>query len=55
MANIVGCEVISLESYYKPEQAKDFNGFGSLDISLLLKVNFFEHFDSCFFLNLLLF
>ncbi|XP_078165642.1 P-loop containing nucleoside triphosphate hydrolases superfamily protein isoform X1 [Carex rostrata] len=39
MANIVGCEVISLESYYKPEQAKDFksNDFASLDISLLLK------------------
>ncbi|KAJ3679486.1 hypothetical protein LUZ60_017497 [Juncus effusus] len=38
MANIVGCEVISLESYYKPEQAKDFKSeFTSLDISLLLK------------------
>ncbi|KAJ1700022.1 hypothetical protein LUZ63_008534 [Rhynchospora breviuscula] len=38
MANIVGCEVISLESYYKPEQAKDLKSeFASLDISLLLK------------------
>lgn len=37
MANIVGCEVISLESYYKPEQVKDFkyDDFSSLDLSLL--------------------
>ncbi|XP_072990922.1 uncharacterized protein [Typha latifolia] len=39
MANIVGCEVISLESYYKPEQLKDFkyDEYSSLDISLLTK------------------
>ncbi|KAK1287169.1 hypothetical protein QJS10_CPB19g01823 [Acorus calamus] len=39
MANIVGCEVISLESYYKSEQVKDFkyDSFSSLDLSLLLK------------------
>ncbi|XP_042445167.1 uncharacterized protein LOC122030082 isoform X3 [Zingiber officinale] len=39
MANIVGCEVISLESYYKSEQAKDFkyDEFSSLDLSLLSK------------------
>ncbi|XP_057963018.1 inorganic pyrophosphatase TTM1 isoform X2 [Malania oleifera] len=37
MANIVGCEVVSLESYYKSEQVKDFkyDEFGSLDHSLL--------------------
>ncbi|KAL7149467.1 hypothetical protein ABFS83_05G042700 [Erythranthe nasuta] len=39
MANIVGCEVISLESYYKPEQTKDFkyDDFSSLDLDLLSK------------------
>ncbi|XP_042502596.1 uncharacterized protein LOC122079891 isoform X1 [Macadamia integrifolia] len=39
MANIVGCEVISLESYYKSEQVKDFkyDDFNSLDLSLLSK------------------
>ncbi|XP_062111107.1 uncharacterized protein LOC133822694 isoform X7 [Humulus lupulus] len=39
MANIVGCEVISLESYYRSEQVKDFkyDDFSSLDLSLLLK------------------
>ncbi|XP_008807632.1 uncharacterized protein LOC103719926 isoform X2 [Phoenix dactylifera] len=39
MANIVGCEVISLESYYKCEQVKDFkyDEFNSLDLSLLSK------------------
>eukprot|EP01018_Ginkgo_biloba_P039087 Gb_02092 [translate_table: standard] len=39
MANIVGCEVISLESYYKTDQVKDFkyDDFSSLDLSLLLK------------------
>ncbi|XP_044489722.1 uncharacterized protein LOC123214079 isoform X2 [Mangifera indica] len=39
MANIVGCEVVSLESYFKPEQVKDFkyDDFGSLDLSLLSK------------------
>jgi len=40
MANIVGCEVVSLESYYKSEQVKDFkyDDFSSLDLSLLSKV-----------------
>ncbi|KAF4402587.1 hypothetical protein G4B88_012372 [Cannabis sativa] len=39
MANIVGCEVVSLESYYRSEQVKDFkyDDFSSLDLSLLLK------------------
>ncbi|KAJ8646675.1 hypothetical protein MRB53_008423 [Persea americana] len=39
MANIVGCEVVSLESYYKSEQVKDFkyDDFNSLDLSLLSK------------------
>ncbi|XP_058183517.1 uncharacterized protein LOC131301323 isoform X6 [Rhododendron vialii] len=39
MANIVGCEVISLESYYKSEQVKDFkyDEFSSLDLQLLSK------------------
>ncbi|RRT65926.1 hypothetical protein BHE74_00036830 [Ensete ventricosum] len=42
MANIVGCEVVSLESYYKSEQVKDFkyDEFSSLDLSLLSKVIF---------------
>nr|XP_025647000.1 uncharacterized protein LOC112742003 isoform X3 [Arachis hypogaea] len=37
MANIIGCEVLSLESYYK--QVKDFkyDDFSSLDLSLLSK------------------
>ncbi|KAI5387104.1 hypothetical protein KIW84_073312 [Lathyrus oleraceus] len=37
MANIIGCEIISLESYYK--QIKDFkyDDFNSLDLSLLSK------------------
>ncbi|CAK8577418.1 unnamed protein product [Lathyrus sativus] len=37
MANIIGCEIISLESYYK--QVKDFkyDDFNSLDLSLLSK------------------
>lgn len=40
MANIVGCEVVSLERYYKSEQVKDFkyDDFSSLDLSLLSKV-----------------
>lgn len=40
MANIVGCEVISLESYYKSEQVKDFkyDDVRSLDLALLTKV-----------------
>lgn len=44
MANIVGCEVISLESYYKAEQTKDFkyDDFSSLDLALLSKVCFFN-------------
>ncbi|GAB2288727.1 hypothetical protein Dimus_023044 [Dionaea muscipula] len=35
MANIVGCEVVSLESYYKSEHSKDFkyDDFSSLDLS----------------------
>ncbi|ONK81792.1 uncharacterized protein A4U43_C01F32920 [Asparagus officinalis] len=39
VANIVGCEVISLESYYKPDQVKDFkyDEFNSLDLALLTK------------------
>lgn len=39
MANIVGCEVVSLESYYKTDQVKDFkfDDFSSLDLPLLLK------------------
>ncbi|XP_059649557.1 uncharacterized protein LOC132295347 isoform X2 [Cornus florida] len=39
MANIVGCEVVSLESYYKSEQVKDFkyDDFSSIDLSLLSK------------------
>ncbi|XP_045813448.1 uncharacterized protein LOC123907292 isoform X2 [Trifolium pratense] len=37
MANIIGCEIVSLESYYK--QVKDFkyDDFSSLDLSLLSK------------------
>ncbi|OMO60616.1 Uridine kinase [Corchorus capsularis] len=39
MANIVGCEVVSLESYFKSEQVKDFkyDDFNSLDLPLLSK------------------
>ncbi|XP_052206159.1 uncharacterized protein LOC127810630 isoform X2 [Diospyros lotus] len=39
MANIIGCGVVSLESYYKSEQVKDFkyDDFSSLDLSLLSK------------------
>ncbi|KAH7679730.1 Uridine kinase protein [Dioscorea alata] len=38
MANIVGCEVISLESYYKPEQVDfKYDEFSSLDLPLLCK------------------
>ncbi|KAJ0449271.1 putative uridine/cytidine kinase [Helianthus annuus] len=39
MASIVGCEVISLESYYKSEQLKDFkyDDFRSFDLALLTK------------------
>ena len=39
MANIIGCEVVSLESYYK--QVKDFkyDNFSSLDLALLSKVS----------------
>ncbi|KAG9459197.1 hypothetical protein H6P81_003705 [Aristolochia fimbriata] len=36
MANIVGCEVISLESYYRSEHVKH-DDFSSLDLSLLSK------------------
>lgn len=40
MANIVGCEVVSLESYHRSEQVKDFkyDDFSSLDLTLLSKV-----------------
>lgn len=39
MANIIGCEVVSLESYYKPEQVRDYkyDEYSSLDIALLTK------------------
>nr|XP_027098427.1 uncharacterized protein LOC113717812 isoform X1 [Coffea arabica] len=39
MANIVGCEVVSLESYYKSEHVKDFkyDDFCSVDLALLSK------------------
>ncbi|MCO5578178.1 hypothetical protein L7F22_032016 [Adiantum nelumboides] len=39
MANIMGCEVISLENYYRSEQVRDFkyDDFSSLDLPLLLK------------------
>uniref|UniRef100_A0A2P2J5I4 Uridine-cytidine kinase C-like n=1 Tax=Rhizophora mucronata TaxID=61149 RepID=A0A2P2J5I4_RHIMU len=39
MANIVGCEVVSLESYFKSEHVKDFkyDDFNTLDLSLLSK------------------
>ncbi|XP_056696659.1 uncharacterized protein [Spinacia oleracea] len=39
MANIIGCEVVSLESYYKSEHIKDYkyDDFSSLDLSLLSK------------------
>ncbi|KAL2545972.1 P-loop containing nucleoside triphosphate hydrolase superfamily protein [Forsythia ovata] len=39
MANIVGCEVVSLESYFKSEQVKDvkYDDFSSLDLALLSK------------------
>jgi uridine kinase len=39
MANIVGCEVVSMESYYKAEEVKDSNydEFSTLDLPLLLK------------------
>jgi len=38
MANIIGCEVVSLGSYYK--QVKDFkyDDFNALDLSLVSKV-----------------
>lgn len=44
MANIVGCEVVSLESYYRAEQVKNFkyDDFLSLDLSLLSKVCIFS-------------
>lgn len=48
MANIVGCEVVSLESYYKSEHVKDFkyDDFSSLDLSLLSKVQHHPFFSS---------
>ncbi|KAL1113116.1 hypothetical protein V6Z11_D02G169900 [Gossypium hirsutum] len=44
MANIVGCEVVSLESYFRPEQVKDFkyDDFNSLDLPLLSKLNHYS-------------
>ena len=49
MANIVGCEVVSLESYFKSEQVKDFkyDDFNSLDLPLLSKVSF----NNCLYFN----
>lgn len=54
MANIVGCEVVSLESYYKSEQVKDFkyDDFSSLDLSLLSKVRHQFHSSSYFNLKI---
>ncbi|XP_024535400.1 uncharacterized protein LOC9637193 isoform X2 [Selaginella moellendorffii] len=39
MANIVGCEVISMENYFKTEEIKEFkyDDFTTLDLALLLK------------------
>ncbi|KAL8114346.1 hypothetical protein AgCh_021267 [Apium graveolens] len=39
MANIIGCEVISLESYHRSKQVKDFKyeDFSSLDLTWLSK------------------
>lgn len=39
MANIFGCDVISLENYYKSEQVREFkyDDFASIDLPLLLK------------------
>jgi uridine kinase len=46
MASIIGCEVVSLESYYKPEQVRDYkyDDYSSLDIALLTKVIYTFHF-----------
>lgn len=40
MANIVGCEVVSMESYINADEVKDSNydEFSTLDLPLLLKV-----------------
>lgn len=53
MANIIGCEVISLESYYKPEQVRDYkyDEYSSLDIALLTKVMPFSLIKSTDFLG----
>jgi deoxyadenosine/deoxycytidine kinase len=56
MANIVGCEVVSLESYFKSEQVKDFkyDDFSSLDLSLLSKVGrcqFYSSYADLFYIN----
>ncbi|KAI4357645.1 hypothetical protein L6164_001581 [Bauhinia variegata] len=37
MANIIGCEVVSLESYYKRVKDFKYDDFSSLDLSLLSK------------------
>lgn len=51
MANIVGCEVVSLESYYKSEHVKDFkyDDFSSLDLGLLSKVQNHPFFSSALY------
>lgn len=56
MANIVGCEVVSLERYYKSEQVKDFkyDDFSSLDLSLLSKVRLWFCL-SCFLISFVFF
>jgi hypothetical protein len=38
MANIIGCEIVSLESYYKEVKDFKYDDFSSLDLSLLSKV-----------------
>ncbi|KAK2434284.1 uridine/cytidine kinase [Trifolium repens] len=37
MANIIGCEIVSLESYYKEVKDFKYDDFSSLDLSLLSK------------------
>lgn len=38
MANIIGCDVVSLESYYKRVKDFKYDNFSSLDLSLLSRV-----------------
>lgn len=42
MANIIGCEVVSLENYYMCEKMKvpKYDDFGSIDMSLLSEVHY---------------